>query len=135
MIAEPGSAPNPHAENVDKREFITRSNWNIRTFGLGSSKWGYAVTGTNQNVFKVLVESVWLAAWDRFPLSWLRDEGHGYTLWNNVLSWCDGTPAAYVPITDQQARDLYPDDESFNEDWGWTDDDTDGELPDADSQV
>ena len=126
---------NPHAFRVDKNEYIKSSYWYVRTFSLSSSKWGFAITGDNRNLFKLLIESIWLAVWDRFPLNWLRDEGHGYNVWNSVLAWCDGTPAAYVPITDQQARDLYPNDESYNEHWGWHDDDTDGELSDVDSSL
>jgi hypothetical protein len=120
--------PNPHETNFDKSEFVTRSNWNSRILGLSDSLWGFAITATNQNVFKALIESVWIAAWDRAPLRWVRDSGYGYGTWNSVLGWCNGTPAAYLPITEDQARSLYPDDESFNEDWGWRDDDTDGTV-------
>lgn len=122
------SDPNPHEVNFERSEFVTRSNWNSRIMGLSDSRWGFAITARNQNVFKALIESIWLAAWDHAPLRWLMHFGFGYSLWSKILVFCDGTRAAYLPITEDQARSLYPDDESFDEDWGedrgWRDDDT-----------
>lgn len=119
--------PNPHIlSDAEKIAFKNGSTWDVRTFSLSVSLWGFAVTAQNQNVFKALIESAWVAAWDRRPLRWVLNSGYGYPVWNKVLAWCDGERAAYLPITDDQARSLYPDEASFNEDWGWHDDDTDG---------
>lgn len=121
--------PNPHADRHNKSGFVNRSVWYNRQMHISASKWGFAVTAQNQNVFVSVIESAWVAAWNRFPLRWVLNRGWGYNLWNRVLIWCDGEEVAHLPITDEQARSLYPNDESFNEDWGWHLDDTDGEDP------
>lgn len=126
MTPDPG--PNPHALRADKDAYVQRHVWNNRQFSLGVSKWGFCVTATDANIWKSVIESLWLAVWDAPPMRWLLHRGIGYGLWNRVLAWADGQVVAFLPVTDEQARSFYPSDESFDKDWGWHFDDTDGTV-------
>lgn len=126
--------PNPHAERANKQAFVKGGTWRVRTFGVGSSKWGFSISASSQNVFAALVESIWVWLWETRPMQWVMNYvPGGYTIWSKVLIWCDGEEVAFLEVTEDQVRSFYPDEASFLEDWGWhveDEDDWDGTRED-----